>query len=49
MNDYDKAMEVLKKALEKDTTNTRIALQMVDLALQRPIVDEKEVLEVINL
>ena len=48
MKNYDKAMEVLKKALEKDSTNTRIALQIVDLALQRPNVDEREVIEVLD-
>lgn len=48
MNQFDKAMETLKNALEKDQTNTRIALQIIDLVLQRPIVDEKEVLEVLD-
>lgn len=48
MNNYEKSMEVLKKALDKDTTNTRIALQIVDLALQRSAVDEREVLEVLD-
>lgn len=46
--DLDGGMEVLKIALEKDTSNTRIALQMIDLALQRPKVDEKEVVEIMN-
>lgn len=48
MNQFDKAMETLKNALEKDQTNTRIALQIIDLVLQRPVVDEKEVLEVLD-
>lgn len=48
INNGEKAMEVLKKALDKDTTNTRIALQIVDLALQRPKVDENEVLQVLD-
>uniref|UniRef100_A0A1B0D734 Suppressor of forked domain-containing protein n=1 Tax=Phlebotomus papatasi TaxID=29031 RepID=A0A1B0D734_PHLPP len=46
--DLDGGMEVLKIALEKDTSNTRIALQMIDLALQRPKVDEKEVVEIMD-
>lgn len=48
MKQYERAMETLKNALEKDQTNTRIALQIIDLVLQRPIVDEKEVLEVLD-
>lgn len=48
MKEFDKAMETLKTALEKDTTNTRVALQVIDLALQRPVVDEREVLEVLD-
>ncbi|XP_070503379.1 pre-mRNA-processing factor 39 isoform X2 [Chironomus tepperi] len=47
-HEFDRAMDVLKNALEKDTTNTRLALQIVDLALQRDNVNEKEVLEVLD-
>lgn len=46
--DFEAAMKVLKNALAKDPLNTRIALQTIDLALQREVVDEKEVLEVID-
>uniref|UniRef100_A0A1B0CSS7 Pre-mRNA-processing factor 39 n=1 Tax=Lutzomyia longipalpis TaxID=7200 RepID=A0A1B0CSS7_LUTLO len=46
--DIDEGMNVLRTALEKDTSNARIALQMIDLALQRPQVDEKEVVEIMD-
>lgn len=42
-NDIDAGMTVLKTALEKDTSNARLVLQMIDMALQRSVVDEKEV------
>ncbi|XP_059616162.1 pre-mRNA-processing factor 39 [Phlebotomus argentipes] len=46
--DLDGGMEVLKVALEKDSSNTRIALQMIDLALQRAQVEETEVVEIMD-
>lgn len=46
--DFEGAMKVLKGALAKDPMNTRIALQVIDLALQRNQVDESEILEVID-
>lgn len=47
--DFDGAMNVLKSALAKDSMNTRIALQVIDLALQRrDRVDEGEILEVLD-
>lgn len=46
--DYEGAMGVLKGALAKDTMNTRIALQVVDLALQRELIDEKEILNILD-
>lgn len=47
-HEYDRAMDVLKSALEKDTTNTRLALQIIDLSLQRNNINEKEVLEILD-
>jgi pre-mRNA-processing factor 39 len=47
-NDFDSAMKLLKKSLIKDPLNTRLALQIIDLALQRPQVNDREVLEVIE-
>lgn len=46
--DLDDAMKILQTALEKDSSNTRIVLQMIDLALQRKIVDEKEVVRIMD-
>uniref|UniRef100_A0A1L8DHA6 Pre-mRNA-processing factor 39 n=1 Tax=Nyssomyia neivai TaxID=330878 RepID=A0A1L8DHA6_9DIPT len=46
--DIDEGMEVLRTALEKDSGNVRIALQMIDLALQRQQVNEKEVVEIMD-
>jgi pre-mRNA-processing factor 39 len=40
---------LLKSILEKDPSNTRVALQMIDLALQRPTVDENEILAIMEL
>lgn len=48
MQKYENAMEILKSALEKDPTNTRLALQIIDLGLQRENVDEKEILKVFD-
>lgn len=47
-NDIDGSFKVLRQALEKDSSNTRAALQMIDLALQRPVVDENEILEIMD-
>lgn len=46
--DFDGAMKVLKNALTKDPMNTRIALQVIDLALQSSEVDEKEILGILD-
>lgn len=42
------AMAILQSALSKDPSNARVVLQMVDLALQRPSVDEKEVVKIMD-
>ncbi|KAG5671606.1 hypothetical protein PVAND_001799 [Polypedilum vanderplanki] len=47
-HDFDKAVEILKNAVEKDPSNTRLALQYVDLVLQRQNVDEKEILGILD-
>lgn len=46
--DLDGGLKILRQAQEKDPSNARIALQMIDLALQRDTVDEKEVLDVMD-
>lgn len=48
MGDLDRGMSVLQTALEKDPDNTRVVLQMVDLALQRTTVNEKEVVKIMD-
>ncbi|XP_026840013.1 pre-mRNA-processing factor 39 [Drosophila persimilis] len=47
-HDLDAGLAALQQALERDPANTRVALQMIDLALQRPTVDEKEVVEIMD-
>lgn len=46
--DINGAMTILQTALEKDPNNTRIVLQMIDLALQRQMVDEQEVIKIMD-
>lgn len=47
-HDYEKAQEILKSSLEKDPTNTRLALQYIDLSLQRQEIDEKEIVGILD-
>ncbi|XP_055605808.1 pre-mRNA-processing factor 39 [Uranotaenia lowii] len=47
--DIEQAHSVLKNYLEKDPLNTRVALQLIDLSLQRETVNEKEVVEIMDL
>lgn len=47
-NDLDGGFAILKSTLEKDPSNTRIALQIIDLALQRETVNETEICEIID-
>ncbi|XP_075148092.1 pre-mRNA processing factor 39 [Haematobia irritans] len=47
-HDLEGGLRVLRQALEKDNANTRVALQMIDLALQRPTVDEDEVVLIMD-
>lgn len=47
-NDMDAGVAVLRTAQEKDPSNTRIALQLIDMAMQRSPVDEAEVCGVID-
>ncbi|XP_031640349.1 pre-mRNA-processing factor 39 isoform X2 [Contarinia nasturtii] len=46
--DIDGAMVILQTALEKDPSNARIVLQMIDLALQRQTVNEKEIVKIMD-
>ncbi|KAJ6637117.1 Pre-mRNA-processing factor 39 [Pseudolycoriella hygida] len=46
--DLNGGITILKAALDKDPANTRLALQMIDLLLQRPVVDETEVVSIMN-
>ncbi|RZF47565.1 hypothetical protein LSTR_LSTR009101 [Laodelphax striatellus] len=48
LNNIDRAVSILKKALEKDLENPRLYLQLIDMAMQRSPVVESEVLEVID-
>lgn len=47
-NDLGGGLAVLQKALERDPANTRVALQMIDLCLQRPQVVEQEVVQIMD-
>uniref|UniRef100_A0A1A9WVH7 Pre-mRNA-processing factor 39 n=1 Tax=Glossina brevipalpis TaxID=37001 RepID=A0A1A9WVH7_9MUSC len=47
-NDLEGGLRVLRQALEKDAANTRVALQMIDLALQRQQVDEDEIVLIMD-
>ncbi|XP_030369688.1 pre-mRNA-processing factor 39 [Scaptodrosophila lebanonensis] len=47
-NDLEAGLKVLQEALERDPANTRVALQMIDLCLQRPKVNEQEVVEIMD-
>lgn len=47
-NNLDEGYEVLKQTLDKDPGNTRVALQMIDLALQRDKVDENEIVQIMD-
>lgn len=46
--DINGAMAILQQALEKDPSNARLVLQMIDLALQRKTVDDKEVVQIMD-
>lgn len=46
--DLDGGLKVLRQALDKDSANTRVALQMIDLSLQRSTVDEDEVILIMD-
>ncbi|XP_065371560.1 pre-mRNA-processing factor 39 [Calliphora vicina] len=46
--DLEGGLKVLRQALDKDSANTRVALQMIDLALQRSTVDEDEVVLIMD-
>ncbi|EDV94709.1 pre-mRNA-processing factor 39 isoform X2 [Drosophila grimshawi] len=47
-HDLDAGLEVLQQALERDPANTRVALQMIDLCLQRPQVVEPEIVQIMD-
>lgn len=47
-HDLEAGLKVLRQALERDNANTRVALQMIDLALQRITVDEDEVVLIMD-
>lgn len=46
--DLEGGLKVLRQALDRDNANTRVALQMIDLSLQRPKVDEDEVVLIMD-
>lgn len=47
-HDLDGGMNILKTALEKDSANARLVLQMIDMALQRNEVNEDEVVGLLD-
>ncbi|KAH8381558.1 hypothetical protein KR093_008209, partial [Drosophila rubida] len=47
-NDLEAGLSALQQALERDPANTRVALQMIDLCLQRPQVVESEVVQIMD-
>lgn len=47
-NNNEKSLDVLNKAVEKDPTNPRLYLQLIDLTLQKEGTSEKEVLDYID-
>lgn len=47
--DLEAAIVILRDALVNDPSNTRVALQVIDLVLHRPKVDEEEVIAIIDL
>lgn len=47
-HDLDAGLAALQQALERDPANTRVALQMIDLCLQREKVDEQEVVQIMD-
>ncbi|KAH8312109.1 hypothetical protein KR044_009437, partial [Drosophila immigrans] len=47
-NDLEAGLAALQQALERDPANTRVALQMIDLCLQRPQVNESEVVQIMD-
>ncbi|XP_034484806.1 pre-mRNA-processing factor 39 isoform X2 [Drosophila innubila] len=47
-NNLDAGLMALQQALERDPANTRVALQMIDLCLQRPQVVELEVVQIMD-
>lgn len=46
--DVDAGIQILKSTLDKDPNNTRVSLQMIDLAVQRPVVDENEICAIMD-
>lgn len=47
-NNIEGAIKLLQATIEKDSSNTRVALQLIDLLLQRPEVDAVEVVAVMD-
>lgn len=46
--DLNAAIDILRSASEKDSGNTRVVLQLIDLTLQREKISEKEVIEIMD-
>lgn len=46
--ELDTGLIVLRAASEKDPSNTRVVLQMIDLALQRTNINEEEVIKIMD-
>ncbi|KAK9501193.1 hypothetical protein O3M35_002266 [Rhynocoris fuscipes] len=49
LHDIDKAINVVKKALEEDKGNVRLNLQLLDLLMSKPEFNEDECISIFNL
>lgn len=48
LNDVEKAVSILKKAVEKDKDNTRLYLQLIDMGLQKTPIDEDSIISILD-
>lgn len=48
LNDVEKAVSILRKAVEKDKDNTRLYLQLIDMGLQKTPIDENSIISILD-
>ncbi|KAL0269665.1 UNVERIFIED_CONTAM: hypothetical protein PYX00_007316 [Menopon gallinae] len=48
LNDVDKAIALLRRALEKDKDNTRLYLQLIDMGMQKTPIDEDNIISILD-